>query len=94
MDAPVTCLAAYLATMNVVTFALFCADKWKAQHGRWRIPERVLLGFCAAGGALGGYLGMRIAHHKTRKPRFSVGVPVILVAWVAALWYLLASGTL
>lgn len=89
-----TCLVAYLVTMNVATFALFCADKWKARHDRWRIPERVLLGFCAAGGALGGYLGMRIAHHKTRKPRFSVGVPAMLAAWVAVLWYLVAGGDL
>lgn len=75
-NAPLT----YLVAINAVTFALFCLDKARAVRGAWRIPEKVLLGCSAIGGAAGGLLGMRIAHHKTRKPLFYLGVPAMLVA--------------
>ena len=81
MTAPI----AYLACINLFTFCLFCSDKRRARLGAWRIPERVLLGCSAAGGALGGLLAMHVAHHKTRKPVFAVGVPVLLAIWVAGL---------
>ncbi|MGN0075994.1 MAG: DUF1294 domain-containing protein [Parafannyhessea sp.] len=81
-------LLAYLAFINAVTLALFCVDKARATCGAWRIPERVLLGCSAAGGALGGLVGMRVAHHKTRKPLFYLSVPAMLVAQVALLVWL------
>ena len=68
----------YLAAVNLVTFAAFGIDKWKAVRHRWRIPEATLLGLSLIGGALGGLAGMRLFHHKTRKARFFVGVPVML----------------
>jgi uncharacterized membrane protein YsdA (DUF1294 family) len=70
--------AAALWVMNIVTFALFGLDKWKAVHQRWRIPEIVLLGFAALGGALGGLLGMYVFHHKTRKRQFRLLLPLFL----------------
>lgn len=89
MDTPVyNVLVAYLVIVNAITFALFCDDKGRARSGRWRIPERVLLGACAVGGALGGLVGMRVAHHKTRKPRFAWGVPALLVLQVMLLAWL------
>ncbi len=78
-------LVAYLAGINLLTFLLFCVDKRRARRGAWRIPEKTLLGFSAAGGAAGGLLAMHVAHHKTRKPVFKFGVPALLVAWIAGL---------
>ena len=69
----------YLAGVNLAAFAAFGIDKWKAVRHRWRIPEATLLGLSLIGGALGGLAGMRLFHHKTRKARFFVGVPVMLV---------------
>ena len=68
----------YLAGVNLAAFAAFGIDKWKAVRHRWRIPEATLLGLSLIGGALGGLAGMRLFHHKTRKARFFVGVPVML----------------
>ena len=69
----------YLAGVNLAAFAAFPGiDKRKAVRHRWRIPEATLLGLCLLGGALGGLAGMRLFHHKTRKARFFVGVPVML----------------
>lgn len=82
-------LLAYLAAINAITFALFCLDKARAIRGAWRIPEKVLLGCSAVGGAAGGLLGMRVAHHKTRKPLFYLGVPVMLIVQAALLAWLM-----
>ncbi|MBO4927994.1 MAG: DUF1294 domain-containing protein [Clostridiales bacterium] len=65
--------------MNLITFALFHSDKRKAEKHAFRIPERDLLGFSACFGALGGILGMVLFHHKTRKPKFYVLVPLFAV---------------
>lgn len=82
-------LLTYLVAINTVTFALFCLDKARAVRGAWRIPEKVLLGCSAVGGAAGGLLGMRVAHHKTRKPLFYLGVPAMLVVQAALLVWLI-----
>lgn len=65
--------------MNLITFALFRADKKKAEKKAFRIPESNLLGFSAAFGGLGGLLGMILFHHKTRKPKFFVLVPLFAI---------------
>ena len=69
-----------LLVLNLISFALFGIDKAKAKAGAWRIPERVLLWSAVLSGGIGAYLGMRMFHHKTRKPRFAVGIPCIMIA--------------
>lgn len=54
-------------------------DKCKAKKNLWRISEKVLIGAAILGGSLGVFMGMRICRHKTLHPKFSIGVPVILV---------------
>lgn len=75
----------YLAAVNLLAFCMYGLDKRKAQKDRWRIPERTLLGVAALGGALGAFAGMRIFRHKTRKPAFRFGVPLLLIAWIVLL---------
>ena len=60
-------------------------DKRKAQKGAWRIPEATLLTIAAIGGSMGALLGMYHFHHKTKHPKFTVGIPLILVAQVATI---------
>ena len=55
-------------------------DKHLARCRRRRIPERVLLSWAAAGGALGGVLAMRLFRHKTLHRRSSIGMPAMLAA--------------
>ena len=55
--------------------------------GRWRIPEKTLLLFAAAGGSPGALAGMFVFHHKIRKPLFYLGVPLILLLQIGVgLW--------
>ena len=41
----------YLLIINIFTFLLYGADKYKARRGEWRIKESVLLGLAAIGGS-------------------------------------------
>ena len=81
-------LLAYLLIINAVGFALMLIDKWKARKNRWRIPEATLMGIAALGGSAGSLLGMYTVRHKTRHPKFTLGIPLILaVQIVAATWF-------
>ena len=68
----------YLLLINAAGLLLMLTDKQKAKRGLWRIPEATLMGVAAAGGSLGTYLGMRLFRHKTKHPKFSIGVPLLL----------------
>lgn len=82
----------YLAVINTVTCLLFGLDKWKAVRGRWRIRERTLLLLAAAGGAAGGWAGMYLFRHKTKKARFYVGIPLMLAVQIFLLFFLRKQG--
>ncbi|MEE3356924.1 MAG: DUF1294 domain-containing protein [Lachnospiraceae bacterium] len=72
----------YLLTINVVAFLAYGLDKYKAKNDLWRIPEATLITLAVIGGSIGALLGMRFFHHKTKKPKFYVGVPVILIVQI------------
>lgn len=69
----------YLVTINAAGFLIMLADKEKAKKHRWRIPEATLLTVAALGGSIGSLAGMKVFHHKTKKPKFYIGIPAILV---------------
>ncbi|MEM8665637.1 MAG: DUF1294 domain-containing protein [Pseudomonadota bacterium] len=63
-------IAAIITVANVAGAALFWYDKQAAMTGRWRIPERTLLGTAALGAApLLVVLSNRL-RHKTQKQPF------------------------
>ena len=69
----------YLLIINIVAAILMIYDKVAAGTGRWRIRERTLLLVALAGGAAAMGLMIFLIHHKTRKPRFALGIPVLIV---------------
>jgi hypothetical protein len=54
-------------------------DKSYAKKGARRIPEKTLLLWAFLGGSIGAFLGMKVFHHKTLKPKFAVTVPLLMV---------------
>ena len=78
----------FFIVINIAAFLLYGLDKQKARMNRWRIPEATLLGIAVLGGSVGAYAGMKAFRHKTKKPKFSIGVPAILILQAAAVVYL------
>ena len=69
----------YLILINAAALLLMRQDKQNAVRRGPRVPEAVLLSAALLGGSLGAVTGMLVFHHKTRKPLFSVGLPLILL---------------
>lgn len=80
----------YLIAINVVTFFMYGIDKWKAKRSKWRISEATLLGMAVIGGSIGAWLGMRVWHHKTMHKKFQFGIPLIIVAQIALLIWIIS----
>ena len=73
----------YLLAVNLLTFATYGIDKYKARHARWRVREASLLLLAALGGSIGALLGMHLFRHKTQHKKFRYGVPIILLVQLA-----------
>ena len=69
----------FLIGINILSFIVYGIDKWRAAHGRWRIPESTLLGLAVIGGSIGALIGMKVWHHKTKHKTFVFGLPAILL---------------
>ena len=77
-----------LLLINAAGFLIMYLDKTFARRGRRRIPERTLLTVAALFGSAGIFLGMYLLHHKTRKAKFYVTVPLLFCLQAALLfWY-------
>ncbi|MCR5451804.1 MAG: DUF1294 domain-containing protein [Lachnospiraceae bacterium] len=72
----------YFMAVNIIAFAVYGIDKYKAINNKWRIPEATLILFSVAGGALGSLFGMIFWHHKTQKTKFKILVPLFFVLWI------------
>lgn len=80
-------ITAWLLVINVVSFAMFGIDKWKAKHRKYRIPEAWLMLSAVLGGSVGAVCGMDFFRHKILHKKFKLGLPLILAVQV-----LLAAG--
>jgi len=69
----------YLIIINIITFIAMWIDKRKAKKGKWRISEGALFVLAFLGGSIGGIVGMYTFRHKTKKHRFTIGLPAILI---------------
>ncbi len=69
----------YLIIINLAGFLVMGLDKHKAKMGNRRIPENTLFGFTILGGGIGTIAGMYVFRHKTKKLKFKIGMPLILI---------------
>lgn len=73
-------LLIYIAiAWNIITFAMFGIDKYKAIKGKWRISERTLILSSFMMGGIGAMLGMNIFRHKTKHIKFKILIPVSVI---------------
>lgn len=78
-----------LFVMNVISFVTYGIDKYKAVKNKWRVPESTLIILALIGGSVGALLGMKAFRHKTKHPKFYIGVPLILILQVALIGFVL-----
>lgn len=78
----------YLIFINLIGFYVMWSDKRKAKKGKWRIPENTLFLITILGGGVGTIAGMYTFRHKTKKLKFTFGLPAILVLEIAIFIYI------
>ena len=76
----------YLLIVNAAGFFSMLLDKLYAKKKLWRIPEATLLTIALLGGSIGSLAGRYMVRHKTKHPKFTVGIPVILIGQII-LWF-------
>lgn len=78
----------YLIVINLIGFYMMWSDKRRAKWGKWRIPENTLFIVTALGGGIGTIVGMYTFRHKTKKLKFTIGLPTILILEIILVIYL------
>ena len=78
----------YLIIINLIGFYMMWSDKRRAKWGKWRIPENTLFMVTALGGGIGTIAGMYTFRHKTKKLKFTIGLPAILILEIILCIYL------
>ena len=81
-------LIAYPLVINLLAFSLMGTDKSNARRSKRRIPEAALFLVALLGGSLGAVVGMNFFRHKTKHWYFVVGMPLILILQLAAIFWL------
>ena len=74
----------YILSVNLGGFIAYGIDKKRSIRSKWRIPEATLMTFALVGGSVGCLLGMKVFRHKTQKPLFFIGVPIIFIIQIVA----------
>ena len=74
----------YLAAVSLFAVIITVFDKIRAMRGGWRVRESTLLIVSALGGSFAMLLTMLLIRHKTRKPKFMLGIPLIIILQIAA----------
>jgi uncharacterized membrane protein YsdA (DUF1294 family) len=77
----------YILIMNIVAFTSMGYDKKQARKGKRRLSEKRLFTYAVIGGALGGWFGMQTWRHKTKHLSFVIGMPLLVIANLACLYF-------
>lgn len=72
-------LLVYFCVICIVSVSLTVYDKYASIKRIRRIPEKTLLYFSFILGALPMYITMLFISHKTRHPKFMVGLPLLII---------------
>ena len=75
----------WLLLINVLTLAMYGADKMAARRARRRVPEATLLVFGLIGGWPGAIIGQQLFRHKTQKQPFKTYFIVSVIVSISAM---------
>lgn len=77
----------YVLIINLIGFCIMGIDKFKAKKGFWRTPEKTIFTITLLGGGIGTVTGMYLFRHKTKKMKFTIGLPTILISEIVLIIY-------
>ena len=77
----------YVLIINLIGFGIMGIDKFKAKKGFWRTPEKTIFTITLLGGGIGTVTGMYLFRHKTKKMKFTIGLPTILISEIVLIIY-------
>ncbi|EKS7424378.1 DUF1294 domain-containing protein [Enterobacter ludwigii] len=75
----------WLLFINVLTLAMYGADKMAARRAMRRVPEATLLVFGLIGGWPGAIIGQQLFRHKTQKQPFKTYFIVSVIVSISAM---------
>lgn len=81
----------YFMCINTLTFIVYGSDKYMAKNSLTRVPEFILFALAILFGSVGAWSAMYFFHHKTKQLKFVVGLPLIFLAQVAFVMYVLQN---
>lgn len=82
-------LGIWAAVISVISLILTVYDKIAAKkRPKHRVRESTLLLFSALGGSLVMFITMLVIRHKTQHIKFMLGIPVIMVFQLVAVYLL------
>ena len=77
----------YVAAISLIAIIFTCYDKIAAKKlPGHRTPEATLLFISALGGSVAMFITMQLIRHKTQHKKFMIGIPVIFVLQVIAIF--------
>ncbi len=71
--------SAYLIIISLISIVVTVVDKINAIRSKRRVSEKTLFLLSLLGGSIAVYLTMLIIRHKTRKLKFMIGIPLIIL---------------
>ena len=85
-------LLGYLALISLISVIVCIYDKIAAKkRPRHRTPEATLLLLSALGGSVAMLVTMLLIRHKTKHVKFMLGIPLIIIAQVAAVVFVVTK---
>ncbi len=81
----------YILCINLIGFVAMYIDKKRAKRNEWRIKEGTLISIALLGGGIGGMIGMYKFRHKTKKLKFTVGFPTVVITQIVLIIYCLIA---
>ncbi len=77
----------YYILINLISFILMGIDKFFAIKKKERIPEITIFTLSFLGGGIGTLCGMIKFHHKTKKIKFVVLIPLSIIIHILFSFY-------
>ena len=72
-------LLTYLILISLISIVVTVVDKINAIRSKRRVSERALFILSVMGGGIAMYITMLIIRHKTRKLKFMLGIPLVIL---------------